>query len=82
MVNLLGFRAEDTDYIDERQALVGLAGAALHWYGKQGSGLGRKLGHLTLSLDAAEPGERLAEAMVKLDLVRRIWPLPHGPENP
>jgi 5-(carboxyamino)imidazole ribonucleotide synthase len=54
----------------------------LHWYGKQGSGLGRKLGHLTLNLDAAEPGERLAEAMAKLDLVRRIWPLPHAPENP
>lgn len=82
MVNLLGFRAEETDYSDERQALAGLAGAALHWYGKQGSGLGRKLGHLTLNLDAAEPGERLAEAMAKLDLVRRIWPLPHAPENP
>jgi len=82
MVNLLGFRSEETDYSSERQALAGLAGAALHWYGKQGAGLGRKLGHLTLSLDAAVPGERFAEAMAKLDLVRRIWPLPQGPENP
>jgi 5-(carboxyamino)imidazole ribonucleotide synthase len=82
MVNLLGFMADDTDYADQRQALAGLAGAALHWYGKQGAGFGRKLGHLTLTLDAADPQERFAEAMAKLELVRRIWPLPCAAETP
>ncbi|MFM1811309.1 MAG: N5-carboxyaminoimidazole ribonucleotide synthase [Cyanobacteriota bacterium] len=82
MVNLLGFMAGDTDYADQRQALAGLAGAALHWYGKQGGGVGRKLGHLTLTLDAADPQERFAEAMAKLELVRRLWPLPTAAETP
>jgi len=82
MVNLLGFLPGEPDYGDQRQALADLAGAALHWYGKQGAGLGRKLGHLTLTLDAAIPQERFAEAMAKLELVRRIWPLPDAAENP
>jgi len=53
-----------------------LSGAALHWYGKQGGGLGRKLGHLTLTLEASEPTARMAEAMARLAQVRQIWPLP------
>ena len=82
MVNLLGFLPGESHYEAQRQALAGLAGAALHWYGKQGAGLGRKLGHLTLSLDSAAPQERFAEAMAKLELVRCIWPLPDAAENP
>jgi len=82
MVNLLGFMAAETDYSVQLQALAGLAGAAVHWYGKQGAGFGRKLGHLTLTLESADPQARVAEAMAKLALVRRIWPLPDAVENP
>lgn len=78
MVNLLGFQASESDYADQRQALAALPGAVVHWYGKQGAGLGRKLGHLTLILQAVEPQARVAEAMQRLAAVRQIWPLPHA----
>jgi len=85
MVNLLGFDAAafddgtgatTGDYLGQRQALASLPGASLHWYGKQGTGLSRKLGHLTLTLQATEPQQRMDEAMARLAEVRQIWPLP------
>ena len=76
MVNLLGFEAGPSDYATQREALSQLPRATLHWYGKQGGGLGRKLGHLTLTLEATDPAARTAEAMARLDQVRQIWPLP------
>jgi 5-(carboxyamino)imidazole ribonucleotide synthase len=78
MVNLLGFEASDRDYAPEREALAALAGATVHWYGKQGSSPGRKLGHVTLRLEAEEPAARRQEAMARLEAVRRIWPLPQA----
>jgi 5-(carboxyamino)imidazole ribonucleotide synthase len=88
MVNLLGFEQCDTaeaaaeTYNGHRQALAELPHAHLHWYGKQGSSIGRKLGHVTLLLQATDPDARRAEAMQRLEEVRRIWPLPpaSGPE--
>ena len=76
MVNLLGFVSEASDYAREREALAALPGAWLHWYGKKGAGLGRKLGHLTLALTAQDPRQRTDEAMARLADVRQIWPLP------
>jgi 5-(carboxyamino)imidazole ribonucleotide synthase len=85
MVNLLGFEeraADDPDssYASQRDALAGLADAHLHWYGKAGSSLGRKLGHVTLLLHQGDPVARRAEAMQRLEQVRQIWPLPPGPD--
>ena len=57
-------------------ALAALPGAALHWYGKQGSVLGRKLGHITVLLQALGPEERASEACQRLEEIRTIWPLP------
>jgi 5-(carboxyamino)imidazole ribonucleotide synthase len=84
MVNLLGFEqrsAEDpvADYSEQRQALSALPEAHLHWYGKRGSSLGRKLGHLTVLLRSSEPEQRREEAMQRLQQVREIWPLPGDP---
>lgn len=76
MVNLLGYEASESDYGPQRQALAALPGASLHWYGKTGAGLGRKLGHLTLTLEASEAEPRMSEAMERLAAVRQIWPLP------
>lgn len=80
MVNLLGFESSQADYLPQRQDLAALPGAHVHWYGKQGAHPGRKLGHVTLVLNAAEPHDRQAEAMERLAQVRAIWPLP--PEGP
>jgi 5-(carboxyamino)imidazole ribonucleotide synthase len=81
MVNLLARRAGDDDHARERQALRALEGAHLHWYGKRGGGVGRKLGHLTLALRGVTDAERAAEARLRLAEVRAIWPLPEGDEN-
>ncbi len=77
MVNLLGYQdSDDSDYLPQRQALAALPQAHLHWYGKRGSSLGRKLGHLTLLLHERRGPEREQEAMARLGDVRAIWPLP------
>ena len=78
MVNLLGFEHSQSDYLEQRQALSGLPAATVHWYGKQGSSPGRKLGHVTLVLDAELAEQRQHLAMERLEQVRRIWPLLAG----
>lgn len=85
MVNLLGFENLDVadpaaDYASQREALAALPEAHLHWYGKAGSSIGRKLGHVTLLLRQADPEARRQEAMERLAQVRQIWPLPPDPE--
>ena len=76
MVNLLGTEQGDAETSAARAALAALPGASLHWYGKQGSALGRKLGHVTVLLQACEPGEREREARQRLEQIRTIWPRP------
>jgi 5-(carboxyamino)imidazole ribonucleotide synthase len=76
MVNLLGYEISSGEYLDQRRALEALPGAALHWYGKQGSRLGRKLGHVTLPLQASDSQARASEAQLRVAEVRSIWPLP------
>lgn len=78
MVNLLGFERSDSDYRDQRQALAALPAATLHWYGKDASRPGRKLGHLTLLLQGTSGEARRQEAQARLAEVRRIWPLPEA----
>jgi 5-(carboxyamino)imidazole ribonucleotide synthase len=76
MVNLLGFESSEADYLPQRDALAALPEAHVHWYGKQGSCPGRKLGHITLLLQGATPEERGRQAEQLLEQVRGIWPLP------
>jgi 5-(carboxyamino)imidazole ribonucleotide synthase len=78
MVNLLGLREGNDEHRAERRALERLSGAHLHWYGKRGGGVGRKLGHLTLALEADGQEERQEEVRRRLADVRAIWPLPEG----
>jgi len=85
MVNLLGFESRDAadpeaDYAHQREALAALPEAHLHWYGKAGSSIGRKLGHVTLVLREGDAEARRQEAMERLDAVRQIWPLPPDPQ--
>ena len=81
MVNLLGFDDRspdhpDADYPQQRAALQALPQLHIHWYGKQGSSVGRKLGHATVLLEQQDPHARRLEAMQRLEEIRRIWPLP------
>ena len=81
MVNLLGFEQRSdadpaADYGPQRAALEALPQLHLHWYGKRGSSIGRKLGHVTVLLQQSDPAARRQEAMLWLEQVRQIWPLP------
>jgi len=76
MVNLLGFQPAGADYAAQLQQLQGLESAVVHWYGKRGPGLGRKLGHITLTLESRDAEALVAEASHRLQQVRAIWPLP------
>ncbi|MEB3255203.1 MAG: ATP-grasp domain-containing protein [Synechococcaceae cyanobacterium] len=78
MVNLLGLRNDDPDHAAERRALEQLEGARLHWYGKRGGGVGRKLGHITLPLRGSTEAEREDQRRRRLAEVRAIWPLQPG----
>lgn len=81
MVNLLGSSQLATpDAVEERlQRLRQLPGVHLHWYGKRGQRPGRKLGHLTIPLQAGTPEERRSECQHWLERVRAIWPRFDGP---
>jgi 5-(carboxyamino)imidazole ribonucleotide synthase len=48
----------------------------LHWYDKQGESAGRKLGHVTVVLEASDAQSRRQQAMAALERLRAIWPLP------
>jgi 5-(carboxyamino)imidazole ribonucleotide synthase len=52
MVNLLGYEYSQNDYLEKRQKLVSQPQTYVHWYGKTQSRPGRKLGHVTVLLDA------------------------------
>jgi 5-(carboxyamino)imidazole ribonucleotide synthase len=82
MVNLLGFEVSESDYTAQRESLAALPDAHLHWYGKSGASVGRKLGHVTLLLQEPEATARRQEAMQRLEQVRLIWPLPPEPIPP
>ena len=76
MVNLLGSPATGSpEELEQRlQRLRQLPGVYLHWYGKCGHRPGRKLGHLTIPLQAASADERRLESRRWLEQVRAIWP--------
>ncbi|MEM9768974.1 MAG: ATP-grasp domain-containing protein, partial [Cyanobacteria bacterium P01_D01_bin.71] len=67
MVNLLGFETAHHDYADVRAELSQQPHTYVHWYGKQQSRPGRKLGHVTVCLTAAEDWAQIAEA------IEAIW---------
>ena len=54
MVNLLGYEHSRDHYRTKRQQIAAIPGAHLHWYGKAESHPGRKLGHVTVLLEAPE----------------------------
>lgn len=67
MVNLLGFETATHDYPDQRSRLAQIPHAHLYWYGKTQSRPGRKLGHVTLCLDATADLDQAIHA------VETIW---------
>ncbi len=75
MINLLGFEDSRKTYAHEQQALAALSGFHLHWYGKQVSRRGRKLGHMTRCLTGSTPAQCHQDIHKSLTAVNRIWPV-------
>ncbi|MBE9094909.1 5-(carboxyamino)imidazole ribonucleotide synthase [Tychonema sp. LEGE 07203] len=73
MVNLLGYESAESDYLEKRKQLAQISGAFVHWYGKKLSRPGRKLGHVTVAIDAesVQNGETSASAIAQT--VESIW---------
>lgn len=69
MVNLLGYEYSQQDYRQKRQRLSSLPGAFVHWYGKNQSRPGRKLGHITVLLQS----QQLNQAQTMLKEIESIW---------
>lgn len=68
MVNLLGYEESESDYQQKRDRILSIPHSFLHWYGKI-SHPGRKLGHVTVLLDAGQ----LTEAKSIIGKIEAIW---------
>lgn len=77
MVNLLGLNSNQAPPLAERlKALQANPRFHLHWYGKEDESPGRKLGHVTVLLEADGPEARSREAQDLCAMIHSIWPLP------
>lgn len=70
MVNLLGYEVAESDYAEKRQQLSQFPQAQVYWYGKSVSRPGRKLGHVTVLLNA---GQGRAQALQVVTAIEAIW---------
>lgn len=68
MVNLLGFEESDSEYLEQRDRILQIPNAFVHWYGKS-SRPGRKLGHATVLLNQQE----LTQAKSIIQQIESIW---------
>ncbi|MEG4866592.1 MULTISPECIES: 5-(carboxyamino)imidazole ribonucleotide synthase [unclassified Microcoleus] len=73
MVNLLGYESVESDYVEKRKQLAQISGAFVHWYGKKLSRPGRKLGHVTVVLDAESVQNGQTSASAIAQTVESIW---------
>ncbi|NJR37599.1 MAG: 5-(carboxyamino)imidazole ribonucleotide synthase [Leptolyngbyaceae cyanobacterium CSU_1_4] len=69
MVNLLGYESTEQEYRSQRQQLEQIPHAHVYWYGKSMARVGRKMGHVTVTLSSAEREEALAIAQN----IESIW---------
>ncbi|WP_413467318.1 5-(carboxyamino)imidazole ribonucleotide synthase [Pleurocapsa sp. FMAR1] len=68
MVNLLGYEESESEYLEKRTQILQVPNSFVHWYGKT-SHPGRKLGHVTVILDA----EQLPQAKSIIQQIESIW---------
>ncbi|MBW4519497.1 MAG: 5-(carboxyamino)imidazole ribonucleotide synthase [Scytolyngbya sp. HA4215-MV1] len=73
MVNLLGYENASCNYWEKRQQLLAIPNAHLHWYGKTESRIGRKLGHVTVTLEACESLALPQQVATIAQRVEALW---------
>lgn len=74
MINLLGYESAQHDYPEKRQQLAQIPNACVRWYGKSESRPGRKLGHVTIPLNA--PDHQLRQ--IGLEMARTVEAIWYG----
>lgn len=72
MVNLLGFESANSDYRQKRERMEAI-GAFVHWYGKNESRIGRKLGHVTMLLTEDKPEKIREQGKLIAEKIEKIW---------
>lgn len=78
MVNLLGYEDAEHDYVEKRQQLAQVSNAHVYWYGKTISRVGRKLGHVTVTLtdtltNTLTTEQRRSQALEIAREIESIW---------
>lgn len=73
MVNLLGYETAEGDYREKRQRLAAIPKSSVHWYGKSQSRPGRKLGHVTVLLEASSAAQLHHQALDLTETIEGIW---------
>lgn len=66
MLNILQTAALSSNRQEKFTSLLDIPGAHLHWYGKKGSRLGRKVGHITIT------GSTMEDISSKAETIREI----------
>lgn len=66
MLNILETAALSADRQAKLASLLAIGGAHLHWYGKKGSRIGRKVGHVTIT------GSTMESVVAKAETIRKI----------
>jgi 5-(carboxyamino)imidazole ribonucleotide synthase len=66
MMNILETAALNSNRPEKLQRLLDMPGAHLHWYGKKGNRLGRKVGHITITDSTMEGVVSKAETIRKI----------------
>ncbi|MFB6457126.1 5-(carboxyamino)imidazole ribonucleotide synthase [Chitinophaga sp. Hz27] len=66
MMNILETEALSANRQEKLQRLLAIPGAHLHWYGKSGGKLGRKMGHITITDSTME------NVVAKAETIRKI----------
>lgn len=70
MVNLLGYETSLNDYSQKRQQISALPNTYVHWYGKNESRPGRKLGHVTVLASQDKNSSQVRDIIARIE---SIW---------
>jgi 5-(carboxyamino)imidazole ribonucleotide synthase len=73
MVNLLGYENAEDDYAQKRAKLAEMPQTFVHWYNKNQSRIGRKLGHVTVLIDDLANKNQSEHLLSIIQKIESIW---------
>jgi len=73
MVNLLGYENAEGDYAEKRAKLAEIPQSFVHWYNKNESRIGRKLGHVTVLINDLNHKNQPEYLLSIIEKIESIW---------